>query len=68
MIEDCIIPKAHDNKDYSKHDESHELYGLATPGVNEQEGHPVAWNKTSNRDTMTQNKSKIGIEVRSNRN
>ncbi len=38
----------HDNEEDSENRKSHELNWLASPSVDEQEGHPVSGNDTSN--------------------
>jgi len=43
---ELIIPKAHDDEEDGEDDEAHELDGLAAPGVDEEEGDPVTWDKT----------------------
>jgi hypothetical protein len=42
--------RTHDYEGYREHDEAHELNGLASPGVDEQESHPVSRNKTGHRE------------------
>lgn len=41
VLEDGIVPEAHDNKDYGEKDETHELDGLASPDVDQEERGPV---------------------------
>lgn len=38
--------RTHDDEEDGKDDETHELNGLATPRVDEEEGHPVARDET----------------------
>jgi hypothetical protein len=42
--------RTHDDEQDGEHGETHELNGLAAPGVDEQEGHPVPGNETGDRD------------------
>jgi len=42
-----VKSEAHDNENDRKHDEAHELDGLATPVIDEKESDPVARNQTS---------------------
>jgi hypothetical protein len=52
--DELFVTKAHAAEDDSEQDEAHELDRLAAPGVDEEEGCPVAWNETtSGEDKVT---------------
>ena len=43
-IKETMEP-THDDEEDGQHDETHELDGFTTPGINEKEGDPVSWNQ-----------------------
>ena len=47
---ELVVAEAHDTEENCEDDEAHELDGLAAPGVDEEEGSPVAGNETGDDD------------------
>lgn len=58
-----LMEHTHNNKENGKHSEAHELDGLATPRVDEQEWRPVSRNETASRKDKVTNASVVDAVV-----
>ena len=55
VLEERIVGEPDANENDGEHDETHHLDGFTTPSIDESNGDPISWNRTSTDDDKISN-------------